>query len=57
MSVDKLLIDTLVTEHANLTAGALLVRNLAWTMEQKARVVPRSPRGCCTSSPTGCSGG
>ena len=40
MSPDKALIDTLVSGHANLTAGALLVRNLAWTIEQNSKVGP-----------------
>ena len=37
---DKALIDTLVSGHANLTAGALLVRNLAWMLEQKPKGSP-----------------
>ena len=40
MSPDKVLIDTLVTGNDNLTAGALLVRNLAWVMAQKAKDGP-----------------
>ena len=40
MTPDKALIDTLVSGHATLTAGALLVRNLAWTLEQEPKGSP-----------------
>ena len=40
MSSNKTLMETLVAGHANLTAGALLVRSLAWKLEQKAKDGP-----------------
>ena len=40
MSPNNALIDTLVTGHTTLSAGALLVRSLAWTMEQKGAQAP-----------------
>jgi hypothetical protein len=40
MSPANALIDTLVTGHTTLTAGALLVRSLASAMEQKGELAP-----------------